>query len=175
MTRKTLPWHVQAAAVVVLAALAGCVADQSGGTPQDVNAPRASFGQGQGSVSGQVLDDAQMPLEGVQVGIPELGAQAVTDEEGAFALPNLRPGEYDLMAAALGFETATQRVPVEEGRVTEGVTFTLVRLPSLEPYEVVDLQRVQLSGILWKLTPMCIYEPLTSINPLAKTCGGLRL
>jgi hypothetical protein len=99
------------------------------------------------------------------------GLTTRTNDVGLFAFSRLDPGSYTVFVAALGHEPASRTVTVGAGAATDLIVFTLVPLPSDEPYKRTLQFRAQLSGIMWKLTPTCIY---TDVNPLVKTCGGVR-
>jgi len=56
-------------------------------------------------LKGKVIDDAsRAPLEFVNVFIQELSAGVVTDEEGAFYLSDICPGEYHINISHIGCE-----------------------------------------------------------------------
>lgn len=82
--------------------------------------PSAARAQQTGSVSGTVTAQGTLaPLEGVEVSIPTLGLDAVTDDEGRFVLSNVPVGNHVMRARMLGFETHELNVTVQ---VAEPVT-----------------------------------------------------
>ena len=68
--------------------------------------------QQRGSVSGRVLDAGGLVLPGVTVTVTEqntgFNRTVVTAENGAYAVPNLDPGVYSLVAELAGFAPVTQ-------------------------------------------------------------------
>ncbi len=154
--------------------LAGCI-DGSEPTNADVgpSGPEAQFGEDTGAIQGLVQTNELLPIPGAKVATQDESLSATTDEGGAFAISNVEPGQYQIFAAALGFEQVVQRVDVVAGSATQ-LNFVLDPVPTDGPFSIFGTEELVVTGILWKLTPECIYEPLTEINPLLKTCGGLR-
>ncbi len=62
------------------------------------------------------VPDAQITLESADT---SERFQARTDANGAFRIPELKPGEYSLKATGTGFADFELRVTVEVGRITE--------------------------------------------------------
>jgi hypothetical protein len=57
---------------------------------------------------GNITDiDSQEPLIGAVVQIPELNAGSVTDENGAYKIPNVPVGRYNLRVSYMGYEDQT--------------------------------------------------------------------
>ena len=56
-----------------------------------------------GKIAGTVVDENQDPLPGVNVIIEETSIGSVTDDEGFFAILNVRPGTYSLRGTFVGF------------------------------------------------------------------------
>lgn len=159
--------------MVLGAAFAGCVSGGAKNVRANLNGPNSvpEFDDDTGAIRGQVVDVEQIPLGGAEVGILAVAILSKTDEQGFFALNHVPPGEHIVAVAMLGFEPMAKAVTVIAGQSTDVVTFELTPLPSEDPYEVTVQLRAQLSGVMWKLTPQCIY---TDVNPLVKTCGGVR-
>src|SRR5687768_11346468 len=120
-----------ATAILLTFGLAGCV----GGTPASAPsvAPEVAFDEATGGIEGLVHDDSLSPIANAQVALAETGLFAVTDETGQFTLSNVPPGEHQLFAVALGYESVGKRVTVEAGQVT-AVDLALVILPINEPW-----------------------------------------
>jgi hypothetical protein len=163
---KGLP--LLAAAAVILA---GCVTEEGSEAPARPVNVDAEFGEDTGAIVGLVLDEEQLPIAGAEVAIPALEKTTRTADDGRFALNHLPPGTHELTVLALGYQPATQRVEVEPGRATDAILIELQALPSDAPFSRTDIRRGTLSGLMWKLTPTCIY---TDVHPLVKTCGGVR-
>lgn len=156
--------------------LAGCIGGPGGGAAVGAVAPTAipQFDDRTGAIVGQVTTDEQVPLVGADVGVVAAGLTTRTDRNGNFAINHVAPGEALVSVAMVGYLPAQQRVTVEAGKATEPLAFALTRVAVDGPFHKTVMRRVELTGVMWKLTPSCIYEPLTTINPLLKTCGGIR-
>ncbi len=156
--------------------LSGCTGPSGESADETADGPAggAEFDETTGSVQGQVLTDDLVPLKNAQVGIETVGIFANTDADGLFYLNKVPPGEHTVAATAFGYQTSTIDVAVTAGQVTDPVALLLSPVPGAIPYHRTTISRVELTGAMWKLTPECIYEPLTSLNPLLKTCGGIR-
>lgn len=156
--------------------LSGCVTNDAS-TTEGTGSPGAEpvvtprFDANTGSIVGQVLTFELLPVPSASVGIVGLDVESQSDESGRFALNNLPPGEHVVQASAPGFVGGTRAVQVTAGAVTADIVLVLQSLPSTAPYHRTDIRRVALTGLMWKVTPECVY---TTINPLVKTCGGIR-
>lgn len=160
-----------------LMAFSGCIASEEDAPPKGSDVPAEaeapSYTDDTGAVEGFVIDDAELPIVGASVGIPELpDVLTKSDLQGRFTLSNVLPGDYIVHATALGYEPGQAKVTVVAGDVVSDIEIILVAAASDEPYSTTDIRKVSISGLMWKLSPSCIY---TDINPLAKTCGGVRL
>ncbi|MDX1578634.1 MAG: TonB-dependent receptor [Gemmatimonadota bacterium] len=67
-----------------------------------------------------------LEISNAQVLVPELDRGVRTDDEGAFELAGLPPGEYDVHVRYLGYATNESPIRLEAGRVSR-VTFLLER------------------------------------------------
>ena len=97
-------------------------------------------------VEGEVVDaETGATLPGVSVLIRGTTQGAATDEAGRYRLEVQRPGTYVLVAQALGYVEAAQRVEVREGRTSE-VSFRLTPdVIELDQVEVVAGRRQEAS------------------------------
>jgi hypothetical protein len=156
--------------------LAGCVGspgEPAAGGP-DEGPVVADFDETTGAIKGRVQNDELMPIAAAVVGLTApIEKQTTTNAKGDFAISRLEPGTYTIVVIALGYDSAGKKVDVRAGEVAE-VPFTLTAKAIDGPFHWTDEKAASLTGVMWKLTPTCIYEPLTTINPLLKTCGGLR-
>lgn len=126
-----------------------------------------------GAIEGQVLTVEQLPVAGAEVGLMEnLTFTTTTNSDGRFAINLVPPGFYTVAVSAFGFHPQDARVEVVAGTIGEPVLFTMEALPADGPYHETLIFPVDMDAVMWKLTPSCIY---TDVNPLVKTCGGLRL
>jgi outer membrane receptor for ferrienterochelin and colicins len=76
------------------------------------------------SVNGRVTDEDGQPVPFASVGIADLKAGTLADEEGNYSLPNLAAGKVKLSVSALGFAPETMVLELEEGTV-KAVDITL--------------------------------------------------
>jgi carboxypeptidase family protein len=163
-------WAAPAIAILAAAMFSGCV----GGGKSDLDRPNATavFDDETGAIRGQVLNEEAIGVAGADVGILALSVATKTDESGMFFLNMLPPGTHEVHVSALGFEPQMRPVEVRKGAATDLIAFQLIPMPSDAPYHRTIIKKATLSGLMWKLTPECIY---TDVNPLVKTCGGVRL
>lgn len=153
------------------AALAGCIGGgETTGTGDGPAGPDVQFTEDTGAITGVVQNEELLPIEGAVVGTKEGDLEATTDADGFYAISNVEPGEYSLFVQAIGYESTVANVEVVAGSAVEA-NFQLSQVASDEPYHTFQTADLVVSGILWKLTPECIY---TDVDPLVKTCGGVR-
>lgn len=80
-------------------------------------------------VTGIVSAEGKGPLPGARVSIPgqfgALGRGVLTDAKGAFALPPLAPGRYQLAAAAEGWQPAVAALALEAEKPPQALELTL--------------------------------------------------
>src|SRR5690348_3383579 len=74
--------------------------------------PLYTHAQGLGSIVGSITDPAGAGIAGAQVTATQVGTgysrSAITDAEGLYVLPSLRPAVYNLAVEAKGFSTLKQ-------------------------------------------------------------------
>jgi len=88
--------------------------------------PAAAIAQQGTTVSGRVTSDATLPLQGVSVSIPSLGAGAYTDAQGrySFTVPASRAAgqSVQITARRIGFTAKTVAVSLSGASVTQDFT-----------------------------------------------------
>lgn len=118
--------------------LAGCTgggeASGQGLTPADT----AQAGDGLGSIAGLVVDGETNLLRGVEVAIISTGNTTTSDDEGKFTFNGLEPGNYQLVAQKLGYESLAKNVAVVADEISE-VDFTLQQIDVTEPFTTVEI------------------------------------
>jgi TonB-dependent starch-binding outer membrane protein SusC len=77
--------------------------------------PVGAGAQQRGTVSGRVVDEASRGVVGAQVVIAGTTLGAVTNQDGAYAIPQVPPGEREVRVTRLGYKGATQTVTVVAG------------------------------------------------------------
>lgn len=117
---------------------------------------------GMGSLEGTVIS-TDLPVEGVQVSIPDSYFSTHTDENGHFEFPSLLPGTYDLEFTMFGYATHVQEnVEVIEDQPTN----LSVSLYAFEQYTITGSVRgndlVELEGALVRLVGYDNYQVTTA-------------
>lgn len=105
---------------IAILLLSGCAGPA---TPASKSSGPGQTGVPTGSLTGTVVDDARLPLQGVEIQAsnPEHEARTTTDEVGAFRFSALPAGTYEVAAALLGYEPASRRVDVRPGESNQTV------------------------------------------------------
>jgi protocatechuate 3,4-dioxygenase beta subunit len=108
----------------------------------------------EGSISGRVSDEDDLPIEGSMVAASREGAPpgefgtsttAVVDAEGHYRLDGVGEGNYDVYAVAEGYEMARETVTVHGTGEVPNVNLRLVRAGELRG-RVVDVQGHGIAG-----------------------------
>lgn len=100
---------------------------------------------GTGTVYGKLMGNLQ-PVAGAEVVIMQkdkLFDQKLTDENGNYTFPHLRPGYYDVRATMPGYRTSIIiKIPVRENKTTQNDfylsqlnTANMPKTPMVEDYE----------------------------------------
>ncbi|MEM1328848.1 MAG: TonB-dependent receptor [Bacteroidota bacterium] len=89
------------------------------------------------SISGVIRDAENIAIPGVNIYVQELEKGTVTDVNGKFLFEDVQPGDYQLVASFIGYETQELNV-----NVTNGQQATI----ELTLQEGVDLQTVEIIG-----------------------------
>lgn len=69
-----------------------------------------------GTFAGTITDDSGATLSGAQIVVAPLGATAVTNQQGAFSIPDIPAGKYSVTASYVGFTPSTSEVEVTAGQ-----------------------------------------------------------
>lgn len=69
-----------------------------------------------GSIEGKVTTSDNKAAEGVTVIIKDINRTTIADNNGAFAIKNVTPGNYSLVISLVGYKDAEQEVVVEAGK-----------------------------------------------------------
>lgn len=145
--------------------LSGCIGGEGGGTQSTQTV--AAFDDTTGAIEGLVHDDALVPIQGAEVGlldVPE--ARATTDEAGRFVLSHIPPGEHQVAAQRIGYQSTTRSVVVNAGEIAT-TELTLLPAPTVQPYHLVKDQRGLFGcGASWR--------PAVAVSGIA-ACGVLSL
>lgn len=78
----------------------------------------ATAQQSAGSIKGKVKTADNKPAEGVSILLKNTPKNAVADNDGAYEIRNVQPGNYTLVISLVGHADAEKEVTVENGKVT---------------------------------------------------------
>lgn len=112
-------------------ALAGCAGGEGEGkVVENVRGFRDAHDSTTGSVTGYVLDDSLLPIEGAKVSLLTADGLSVyqeveTDESGAYGFVYVPAGVYQVEAKAAGFDVGILTVTVVAGQVLSDTSFYL--------------------------------------------------
>ena len=101
------------------------VADENGVLPRN------------GAIQGRVVDNENQTLPGATIYIEDLKTGVVSDINGFYMLPNLKPGTYTVRVTYVGYETMVMKMTVGDGKTTE---------KDIVMSEGVELQEVVVKG-----------------------------
>lgn len=72
-----------------------------------------------GGVEGRIMiTESNQPISNVNVGLEGTSKGAATDASGRFAIENVEPGRYTIVASFVGYESARRRIRVIAGQTT---------------------------------------------------------
>ena len=77
-----------------------------------------SVANGSGTVSGNIKDTAGAVLQGAQIVLEPAAANAASNAQGDFSIPNVKPGTYTATISYVGFTTSTSTIVVTAGQNT---------------------------------------------------------
>lgn len=91
----------------------------------------------QGAVRGRVIDNGKQSLPGASIFIENLKTGVISDVNGFYTLPNLKPGTYTVKVTYVGYSPTEMKITVSAGRTLE---------KDIVMNEGVELQEVQIKG-----------------------------
>lgn len=101
------------------------VADERGATPRD------------GAIHGRVIDNEKQTLPGASIFIEDLKTGVISDINGFYTLPNLKPGTYTIKVTYVGYAPREMKMTVSGGKTLE---------KDIVMNEGVELQQVEVKG-----------------------------
>ena len=101
------------------------VADERGTTPRD------------GAIHGRVIDNEKQTLPGASIFIEDLKTGVISDINGFYTLPNLKPGTYTIKVTYVGYAPREMKMTVSGGKTLE---------KDIVMNEGVELQQVEVKG-----------------------------
>lgn len=90
-----------------------------------------------GTISGRVIDNTQQTLPGASIYIEKLQTGVVSDINGFYTLPNLKPDTYIVKVTYVGYNPIEAKLTVKEGKTLE---YDIVM------NEGVELQQIEVKG-----------------------------
>ena len=78
-----------------------------------------SIPRGNGSVSGTVKDAAGAVLQGAQVVLQPSATTVLSDAQGGYLIPNIKPGAYTVTISYVGFTTSVNTITVTTGQAMQ--------------------------------------------------------
>ena len=90
-----------------------------------------------GAIQGRVVDNESQTLPGATIYIEDLKIGAVSDMNGFYVLPNLKPGTYMVRVTYVGYEPIVMKMTVGDGKTTE---------KNIVMNEGIELQEVVVKG-----------------------------
>ncbi|MBO5251847.1 MAG: TonB-dependent receptor [Bacteroidaceae bacterium] len=101
------------------------VADEKGENPRE------------GAIHGRVIDNEKQTLPGAAIYIEDLQTGVISDVNGFYTLPNLKPGTYTVKVSYVGYAPVEMKLTVSEGKTLEW---------DIVMNEGVELQQVEVKG-----------------------------
>ena len=86
------------------------VADERGTTPRD------------GAIHGRVIDNEKQTLPGASIFIEDLKTGVISDINGFYTLPNLKPGTYTIKVTYVGYAPMEMKMTVSGGKTLERIS-----------------------------------------------------
>ncbi len=77
------------------------------------------------AVSGRILDNELQTLPGATIFVEELNSGTISDINGFYSLPNLKPGKYHIEVTYIGYEPYTTEITVDASGKTTVTNITL--------------------------------------------------
>ncbi len=89
--------------------------------------PATAQNQALGTVSGYVYDaSTNKPLDYVNIFLANTSQGCASNKNGRFSIPNIKPGQYQLVASMMGYAVDVRTIEVREGEKQE-YTFRMVQ------------------------------------------------
>lgn len=73
----------------------------------------------QGAIRGRVIDNGKQTLPGASIFIENLKTGVISDVNGFYTLPNLKPGTYTVKVTYVGYSPIEMNITVPEGKTLE--------------------------------------------------------
>jgi TonB-linked SusC/RagA family outer membrane protein len=147
--------------------------------------PAAAFAQGNITVSGRVLSDAQQPLQGASVTMPAVGFGASTDAQGrySFTIPSTRAAgqTVSLTARRIGYAQKSVQVTLNAGQAISQDFTLAASATQLTGVVVTALSQLREKGTIGTSVSnvtgadLTLTKPPTLISALSGKAAGLAI
>lgn len=107
------------------------------GLPMNADADEKDFTPKEGAVHGRVIDNSRQTLPGASIYIEKLQTGVISDINGFYTLPNLKPGTYTVRVTYVGFAPVEMTLNVPAGKTLEW---------DIVMNEGVELQQIEVKG-----------------------------
>jgi hypothetical protein len=98
------------------------------------------------ALAGIVRDTFALPIDSVEISIPDLKRRVATDGSGKFRFDDIKPGKYDVRARKIGYAPQVRQVTVDrDGGVG---TFELLQFERALPPVIVNAARGGIGGLV---------------------------
>lgn len=91
----------------------------------------------EGAIHGRVIDNEQQTLPGASIFIEDLKTGVISDMNGFYTLPNLKPGTYTIKVTYVGYAPISMKLTVPRGKTLE---------KDIVMNEGIELQQVEVKG-----------------------------
>ena len=81
----------------------------------------SAFVCAQNKISGTTSDKANKPLTAVNISIPEIHKETISDVDGKYSLSNLPNGIFKIVFSSVGYTTKILSVNISEEEITQDV------------------------------------------------------
>ena len=138
----------------------------------------ARMASAQGEISGRVLspDSGRAPVPGAEASISKIGRKAVSDSSGRFRLKDIPPGEYVVFLRAVGFQSESSVVAIDQDEVVSWDVVLTRSTGTVLPGRVITAPGATPTAKLAEFTErrMAGIGHFIGREQLAKAEGGLR-
>ncbi len=133
-----------------------------------------------GSVAGNVTEPSKAVLQGAKVVLQPGGQAAITDQQGMYIIPGVRPGHYTVQVSYLGFQQYSAEIDVAAGAVgkvdavlsIENASSSVEVRPEREVGEAEALNRQRVAINIVQVLPSEVINSLPNVN-IADAVGRL--
>ena len=155
--------------LAVLVVASGCAEKAPGvKATDDPTDTQASVAPDVARIDGVVVDEEELPLPNVTVGLVELNLETKTGADGVFAFGDLPAGKQSLVATRLGFEQSARAVDTKPGETTT-VRIILKAVAIDTPYSELN-RHTAYHNLGFRVADVIVQNQLGWNNTLCDSC-----